>query len=80
MVDMADNGKYISVEAKETDLGQLLKRVRTSRRPIRIFSRGKPVADLLPVVLKRFGPPDPKLSARLLVKGHELTTAKDWRG
>jgi hypothetical protein len=26
----------------------------------------------------RFGPPDPKLAARMLVEGHELTTEEDW--
>ena len=75
---MTDNGNYISVEANETDLSELLKTVRKRRRPVRILSHGKPVADLSPVMLKRFGPPDPRLSARLLVKGYELTTEKAW--
>ncbi|MGH7176302.1 MAG: hypothetical protein ACREJC_02875 [Tepidisphaeraceae bacterium] len=76
---MTDNGSYISVEARDTDLDRLLRTVRKRRRPIRILWHGKPVADLSPVVLKRFGPVDPKLSARMRVKGHELTNGGDWR-
>ena len=68
----------MTVEADETDLGKLLDLVRQEHRPVRILSRGRPIAELSPVLLKRFGPPDPKLKAEILVPGHEVTTEEDW--
>lgn len=75
---MTDNGYYITVDVGEKNLQELLKTVREGKRPIRITMGGQPVADLSPVYLERFGPPDPALRAKILVQGHELTTEEDW--
>lgn len=62
---MTDNGTYISVEAEETDLKQLLKTISEDHRSIRILSQGQPVADLSPVPLKRqLKPVDPGLKVK----------------
>jgi hypothetical protein len=75
---MTDKGAYITVEVEETDLPKLLEVVRQQQRPVRILSNGHAVAEIAPVLLKRFGPPDPKLRAKILVPGHEITTEADW--
>ncbi len=75
---MTDHGAYITVDVAEMDLGQLLRIIREQQRPVRILSQGCAIAELSPVLLKRFGPPDPKLKAQILVPGHEVSTADDW--
>jgi antitoxin (DNA-binding transcriptional repressor) of toxin-antitoxin stability system len=75
---MTDKGGYITVEAGETDLSKLLDAVRQQQRPIRILSHGQAVAELSPVLHKRFGPPDPSLRARILTSDHEITSEDDW--
>jgi antitoxin (DNA-binding transcriptional repressor) of toxin-antitoxin stability system len=75
---MTDHGSYITVEAEEQSLDELLRTVREGNRPVRILIHGEPVADLSPVYLRRFGPPDPQLRAKILVEGNELTTEEDW--
>ena len=75
---MTDNGYYITVEASEQDLQELLTTVRQGKRPVRITVGGQPVADLSPIVLERFGPPDPRLRAKILTDDHEITTEADW--
>lgn len=75
---MTDHGHYITVDAGEITLQGLLKTVQEGKRPIRITMGGEPVADLLPVYLRRFGPPDPALRAEILVDGDELSTEEDW--
>jgi hypothetical protein len=77
-IQMTDNVDYITIDAEKADLQSLLETVRTQQRPVRIRSGGKPVADVMPVILSRFGPSDPRLKAEMLVQGHELTTEEDW--
>jgi prevent-host-death family protein len=45
---MTDHGSYVSVEAEEMDLRELIKRVRQDSRPVRILDHGQPVAELTP--------------------------------
>jgi antitoxin (DNA-binding transcriptional repressor) of toxin-antitoxin stability system len=71
---MTDHGEYITVDVEEMGLRELVEKVRQTGRPVRVCSGGKAVADVSPVILSRFGPPDPRLKAEMLIPGHELTT------
>ncbi len=79
---MVDHGTYLSVDEAEATVAELLRAVREGGRPVRILSRGEPVAEVSAVsAVKRRRPlpaVDPKLRAKLLVPGHELTTPEDW--
>ncbi len=61
---MTDNGSFITVDAEESSLKDLLTAMRERKRPVRIMHRGRAVADLTPLPDKRqLEPVDPKLKA-----------------
>lgn len=76
---MTDHGTHISVDANDTNLGQLLQAVARDRRPVRILSGGRAVAELSPLPLQpRVLASDPMLKATFLCEGDELMTEEDW--
>jgi hypothetical protein len=58
---MTDRGSYISVEAGEMSLDDLIRTVRERQKPIRICRNGEAVADLSLPAQERLPPTDPAL-------------------
>jgi antitoxin (DNA-binding transcriptional repressor) of toxin-antitoxin stability system len=75
---MTQHRTYISIEANETDLSQLLKTVAESHQSIRILSDGTPVAELSPLPPRRVLGGDPLLKATFLTDSEELMSEEDW--